>query len=431
MRARLSGRRICFLAPRLDGYFVPIIAHAERVGAHVVGVITGSVSGDFPHRKDLAVADLSRLDPVRSAHRFEFRLSAPSERLTAWMAELDPSGEMLLVGNQFVEAGTLLGRAVFGWRRPAWGTWENKLALRDYVADIDVRLPPAIRVRGGADMENRVRSAARELDHGDGTVLAASGDNVDRGGGSTLFLWGRDTASPALSTWIAGRESDVLVARFVPGTSFSVHGIVLNGDVLIFDPTEIVCLLRWREGRVVFCGTSTYWRPAKEAGREMRKMTRAIGETMSGRDGFRGAFGVDGIYGDDGTVYITEVNARPSSGLGLREIDPDFPTFLMGRLFTEEDPSLGDLEATHFHAVIRATLWANPSASLAAPLGDMAPSNTTIYLDEPTRGLWAKLGDRLDDGRVRVEGCETLASGRSVKPTLARLTQYYAKIHFG
>jgi len=97
------------------------------------------------------------------------------------------------------------------------------------------------------------------------------------------------------------------MAGGVPGVPCSVLGIVLRDGVAVFDPIEIVTLRDRARSSLVFCGSSTWWRPAPAAVAEIRRYARLTGSELARAVDYRGMFSVDGILGDRGFV-ATELN---------------------------------------------------------------------------------------------------------------------------
>jgi hypothetical protein len=155
--------------------------------------------------------------------------------------------------------------------------------------------------------------------------------------------------------------------------------MVANGSVLIFDPIEIVTLVDRAMGHLVFCGTSTAWRPDRSVLEELRAIGRCVGEAMADTCGFRGGFSVDGIMSASGFL-ATEVNARSASGSGLRRAWPEFPLYIFERLLVESPKEFHEVDVEGLEDVARRRIAAEPSISVLVPRDHNAPSKGMVKL---------------------------------------------------
>jgi hypothetical protein len=143
--------------------------------------------------------------------------------------------------------------------------------------------------------------------------------------------------------------------------------MVISGQVAVFDPIEVITLHRPSTGELVYCGTSTVWRPHPGQREELREYTRRAGVLLARSVAYRGMFSLDGILGDAGFV-ATEVNPRHVSGLGLRAGWPQFPTRLLNRAIQEGKPEEQGIMCQDVERVYRDTVRRAPSYSLWIPV---------------------------------------------------------------
>jgi hypothetical protein len=108
----------------------------------------------------------------------------------------------------------------------------------------------------------------------------------------------------------------VRVMPFIEGIPCSIHGIVFRGEVAVFRPIELLTLRRREDHRFVYAGAASYWDPGNAETERIREVARSVGEGLSFRHGYRGAFTVDGVLGADGWVP-TELNPRMGSAFPL------------------------------------------------------------------------------------------------------------------
>ncbi|MBV9139944.1 MAG: hypothetical protein JO115_03340 [Pseudonocardiales bacterium] len=135
----------------------------------------------------------------------------------------------------------------------------------------------------------------------------------------------------------------------------------------MFSPIEIVTLGDPVTGQLLFCGSSTYWRPDETAVRDIRKSAYRAGAELVRTTGYRGIFSVDGLLTPAGFA-ATELNPRHASGLGLRAALPDFPIYLFNRAVQEDLPGLAEITSAGLEHVVRREVAAAPSYSLSVPV---------------------------------------------------------------
>ncbi|MBC2879508.1 hypothetical protein H7K43_31465 [Streptomyces sp. TYQ1024] len=249
-----------------------------------------------------------------------------------------------------------------GWRRPEWAAVEDKTTIDRLWEAAGVASPPHL--VAAVDELSRSPAGLGRVAGPAGAVVAA--DSSRGHVGDALGLrWVPDPGRlPAAVREFAGRAERVRVARFEDGVPCSVLGMALADGVAVFSPIEIVTLGDPATGRLLFCGSSTFWRPGAAAEDDIRGAARRAGAELVRTTGYRGLFSVDGLLTPDGFT-ATELNPRHASGLGLRAALPDFPLYLYHRAAQERLPGFDTVTCADLERLVRELVAAAPSASLA------------------------------------------------------------------
>ena len=254
------------------------------------------------------------------------RLRAPTAEVVAAVEAFEPVGGALVIGTFLNEAPELCGRPFLAWRRPEWLALEDKLVADDVWDRAGVaRAPSAVVPLDPA----AVSAAAHQLDRGAGTVWAADASEGWHGG-AELVRWVRTRDEvDAVCRDLSGHSSAVRVMPFLPGVPCSIHGIVYPGYVSALRPVEQVSLRRPGRTRFFYAGCASFYDPPDAVRASMRTAARRVGDYLREAVGYRGAFTIDGVVGEDGFLP-TELNPRSGAGLHtmLRAL-PDIPFQLL------------------------------------------------------------------------------------------------------
>jgi hypothetical protein len=310
LRRHWAGHRTLLLVQTFNATAATAMRELASFGAEVCGVVTATPAAhDAPHV--FACDGLSTTE-------FDAWLREPPAEFTRWLDELDPRRECGFLGTTFTHVGEVCERPVHGWRRPEWARLEDKTAIDQLWQRIGVPSPKHVVLPVD---DPALPTVVAELDHGAGVILAMDSTSGFLGDAKGL-RWVRtaDEVATALQECRAGSQR-VRVAEFVPGVPCSILGMVLADGVAVFDPIEIVTLRDRPRAGLVFCGSSTFWRPEGAATEQMRHYTRLAGREVASTMDYRGIFSVDGILGSDGFV-ATELNPRHC---GCRKPHPRCP----------------------------------------------------------------------------------------------------------
>ncbi|PNE34744.1 hypothetical protein AF335_05650 [Streptomyces eurocidicus] len=355
-----SGRGAVLLLDDFDHRATSLVDELRACGARVGAVIarTGPAAGAPEVERSLHCSDAG-LDFTRP--EFEAWLRDPSDDVRTWLDGLDPAREWLALGTPRTGIDTFCGRPVHGWRRPEWAAVEDKTTIDALWAAAGVPSPPHVVVT--VDEPPAGPAGLDAVTGPDGVVVAADSTRGHVGDSSGLRWVLEPAGVPHAVREFAGRADRVRIARFADGVPCSVLGMALPDGVAVFSPIEIVTLGDPATGRLLFCGSSTHWRPGDVAERDIRGAARRAGTELVRTTGYRGIFSVDGLLTPDGFT-ATELNPRHASGLGLRAALPDFPVYLYNRAVQEGLPGLGGITAAALEGLVRRLVAAAPSASL-------------------------------------------------------------------
>lgn len=335
-------------------------------------------------------------------------LRDPAPELAAWLDEVDPDRSALVLGTQFTDVPEVCGRLVHGWRRAECAAWEDKTRIDQLWRDIGVSAPAHVVL--AAD-DPAVHSVMTELDKGRGVVVAMDSTREFRGDAKGLRWVRRRAELDAALAAFHGLTDRLRVAEFVDGVPCSVLGLVLDGGVAVFDPIEIITLRDPNTGRLLFCGSSTHWRPETEAADTIRHCARLAGQRLAELIGYRGLFSVDGVLGED--FLATELNPRHASGLGISVAWPEFPIYLLHRAAQESVPGVVDLPWRDVEDAFRQLVRRQPSCSITVPSGQ-----TGLVDGEHTM---PGLRYRLDASTARVLNIQPDRADGAVGPMIATL----------
>ncbi|GAB3467295.1 hypothetical protein [Actinophytocola sediminis] len=414
VRREWAGRSVVLVAEHVRGGILALAEELRRAGATVRAVVLNTrrpAALGVDHVWSCADHGLDL-----SPSRFEQWLCDPSPELLAWLDALDPARDWAVFGTTYAQLTDLGGRPARGRWRPAWAAWEDKTRVDELCRRVGVPSPPHEVTSAG---DPALPAIAARVDAGRGVVLAA--DARDGATGSAHGLrWVRDHDELRTAVEDVRHTADrVRVAAFVPGVPCSVLAMVLPDGVAVFDPFEIVTLRVPASGRLVYGGTSTWWRPDASAVDEIREHTRALGAELARTAGYRGMFSVDGVLGESGFL-MTELNPRHVSGLGLRAGWPEFPTRLLNRAVQDGDTH--GVRHAELERAVRDTVRAVPSCSLWCPvpgLPDGAETSTTVRL----AGGEHRVRHRAERAGAWLLGVDPVPAGGLLGPTLAALAR--------
>ncbi|GLV84812.1 hypothetical protein Slala03_45010 [Streptomyces lavendulae subsp. lavendulae] len=357
LHAYWAGREVVLLVNRYDGATRALADELTACGAVIAAVVAGSrcEPGAFGARHVWNCADHGISLPRA---RFDAWLREPPAELVRWLDDLDPDRTWTALGTTYTDTGEFCSRPVHGWWRREWAHWEDKTEVDALWERAGTPAPPYEVLP--VDSPDLTGAVAR-LDRGRGVVLAADATRSALGSSKGL-RWVRrpDELQPALDDF-AGTTDRLRVAAFMPGVPFSIMGMVLDSGVAAFEPFEIITLRDPADARLVYGGTSTWWRADPEVRRQIRHHTRLVGERLAAEADYRGMFSIDGLATGDGFA-VTELNPRHVSGLSLWAGWPEFPARLFNRAVQERvagfvDSDWQDIEDSFSEAIRRSPAY--------------------------------------------------------------------------
>jgi hypothetical protein len=360
LRRFWAGRGVVLLLDDFDTRATTLVDELRSCGAYVGAVVarTGPAPGapDVPHSwlcSDVGL-QLSRPD-------FETWLRDDEPDLRRWLNGLDPAREWLVLGTPRTGLPSFCDRVIHGWRRPTWAEVEDKTTIDVLWAEAGVSAPPHVVVPIG-ELSQLPESIAGP----DGVVVAADSSQGYVGDTHGLRWVPCSDRFVEAVLELTARANRVRVARFADGVPCSVLGMALPDGLAIFSPIEIVTLGDPDTGGLLFCGSSTHWRPGRAAEEQIRKAARRAGTVLVRRTRYRGIFSIDGLLTAQGFM-ATELNPRHASGLGLRAALPDLPVYLFNRAVQEEVGGMPGITARELERLVRTVVAGAPSYSLSVP----------------------------------------------------------------
>lgn len=310
----------------------------RQLGAADVLVVAGSRgTGELDPEVERQAVDLSitaedLMDGIRA---FEAALADPPRRAREAVEAFDPDGGATVIAPLFSQHERVLDRRVLGARPLAWRRLEDKTLVDALWDTAGVRRAPTVVVPPD---DTALRSAAAELDRGQGTVWVADNRTGFHGGGQ-LLRWVRTPQDAGEATaFLADRAHRVRVMPFLDGVPCSIHGWVFDGYVAALRPCEMVVLRGVGGGRLWYAGVATTWQPRPGDREAMREAARQVGTHLREAVGYRGAFTVDGVMTAEG-FRPTELNPRFGAGIGPLARETGLPAYLL-HLASIERPDL-------------------------------------------------------------------------------------------
>jgi hypothetical protein len=329
LRPHFEGRKFILIGGPVVG-FAEMIAQLRRLGAErplVIGSTLGT--GQLPAEEDASWCspEVRAKDHMESFYRYEALLRDLPGEIRETVERYDPERKAGVLGAIVLgEVNEVAGRPRYGERPHAWAALEDKVRVDAFWEAAGVRHAPSLIVPAE---RGALRSAARELDRGMGTVWAGDARDGIHGGASVTFWVESDESVALASSRITGRCDRARVMPFLEGIPCSIHGIVFPDTAIAFRPVEILTLRRPGPERLLYAGTATFWDPNAADREAMREVARRAGRCLRNQVGFRGPFTVDGVMSEEGFLP-TELNPRPGAGLqGLTTAIPELPFALL------------------------------------------------------------------------------------------------------
>ncbi|YAL82286.1 hypothetical protein ACMYYO_10125 [Dermacoccaceae bacterium W4C1] len=322
--AQIRGRDVIVVCPVLAG----ATRHVQQLRSYGAGrILVLSLSqgtGELPQDAECHLLPGPPQDSIaEEIAAADALVNAPSIQGKDAVEAFDPRGEALVyLSTMTAIDGNFLGRTTIGGRPRAFERWEDKTrsaALWDAAI-----IPRAAELVCAADRD-LLRENASRLDLGHGTVWSADASAGFNGGADRVHWVRNEAEAEAALAALAPVSEQIRMMPFLEGVPCSIHGIVLPDGVAVLRPVELVVLRPADGTRFVYAATATGWDPSAQHREQMRSAARAVGAYLAGTQGYRGAFGLDGVLTTEG-FRPTELNPRFSGGLStLAKAIPDLP----------------------------------------------------------------------------------------------------------
>jgi hypothetical protein len=290
-----------------------VVAALRTWGASdILLVVASDGVGDIP--TDTVIHRL-HLDPgntiMDGIRRFQAALADPSSELMSAIDAFDPAGDALVVASPFDVGERLLGRRMYGARKPSWAALEDKTVIDGLWDRAGVARAPREVVPLG-----QAPAASERIGGSFGSVWAIDNSQGWHGGGDgTRWVPDTDTAHRLVGE-LAGMTEQVRVMPFLDGIPCSIHGFATGAGVAVFRPIELV-VFRTPDHGLRYGGVSGLWDAPSDLTREMRAVGAAVGAVLESEYGYLGPYSVDGVATDAG-FRPTELNPRLSVGFGMQ-----------------------------------------------------------------------------------------------------------------
>ncbi len=377
--------------------------------------------------------------PVRDAvsvmdflKRYERLLQSLPEEVSAAVEAFDPEARALVIPIDYLQAGRVAERAVYGARAESGIRLEDKTLIDALWDEAGLRRAPSRVVV----LDSREPEAAYEaLNRGRGVVLAGDAREGWHGAGEkTRWATTRQELSAVLA-FLGQRCRHARVMPFLEGVSCSIHGLAFPDYVAAFRPVENVVLHPPGTTEFRFWGNASFWEPGMEERAGMRNAAKRVGAILRDRHGFFGAFSIDGVLTREGFLP-TELNPRFSAGLGaMARVLTEFPLYYLHLALCHGEAwphRAEDIEAACLHAFDR-----QPVAAIGIWERFRQSETRTVEAVRTEDGgfremrtgedvdLNIRLGPSPIGGRVFFQFTERrLAAGPSVTPLVARAAAF-------
>lgn len=331
LRPIIGGRKLIICGLSLAGVTRWIKSMRALGSDRCLVIANGMGTGPLPSEvdADAIVVEIHAQEMIEEMRQTENMLRNPPQRVIDAINAFDPEHKALMIASTITLSelpAQIAGRPVWARRSAASLIAEDKVTVDAFWDSIGVVRAPSVIVP--VDIE-ALRRAHRELDRGMGVALAGDAREGPHGGAERL-RWVTSEDELLEAEGFFRRHCDrVRVMPFLDGIPCSIHGAVIDDDVIALRPVEMVTLRNLESHRLRYCGTADFWDPPDADRERMRQTARQVGKALQERMGFRGAFTIDGVMTEDG-FRPTELNPRYGAGLApIARAVPELPLSLV------------------------------------------------------------------------------------------------------
>lgn len=399
-------------------------------GADDVMVVAGTEGvGQLPVAVPIFSTRTTGTTVMQGVRAYLASIDRSAADLVAAVDAFDPDRRARVIGSQFLRAGEVVGRPVYGGRSAPWAALEDKMIIDDLWDRAGVSRAPS-EVVSVADAP----AAASRLAGPQGSVWVADNSGGWHGG-AEYTRWLPDAAGARDAVeWFAPRCRLLRVMPFLDGIPCSIHGFVASDGTAVFRPVEMMILRRTDRPAFVYAGMATFWDPPTEVRRQMRHAVRSVAAELSSQVGYRGGFSVDGVCTRSG-FRPTELNPRLSPGLEMQARTVGIPLSLASAAYVAGDL---DISAPWLESLVVTVADARRTGGMGLPVSEVvAPADTGVVFsdagaqpaDPAGSDAFLEVGPAVSGSYVRMKlDPERIPPGPSVGPMAVAAAALAARI---
>ena len=345
--------------------------------------------------------------------------------------DFDPTVEAIVIGAFWFELESVANRRVFGSRRTSWLRIEDKCEVTVIWDKANIKTS---------------RSETVSVSHLKHTCLEGwnfpfvlSGDSTQgvTGGGSHVRAIYTAKHLDSVRSFFEKECQYVRVMEYLDGVSCSIHGVVLEAEVLCSIPIEMV-VIPCSDGHFKYMGASTHWIPNSSITAQLQDTVRKVGAVLREEVNFKGTFTLDGVI-TDGQFYPTEINTRAGAGIFALYGVKHMAYFLLDLMLKDGQTIRFDTDSLQ-HWMIETAISNRSTRAWGESTVDGTCTPETHWLDFVS-GQWSRVEDHTDgattlsisDGRAGAflmlsVSPKSLSAGELLKPYVKAAMQYSDKV---
>jgi hypothetical protein len=271
------------------------------------------------------------------------QLQYPEENLKDILLQADPDGDALIYAGSAVNVDNVDGRRVIGYRQPQWSEAERK-RIQTVITKGQKGYNPVYIECSSIDSEDVLINFCVER-----APCVISGDTKEQiaMGADYVYVITSETDCCTLRMILASLSqccTGVRIAALTTGLPITVYGYFADIEkTAIFPPVEAIVGYRKVDNKMFAPGALVPTCECVDV-RCVEKAVENIVNNLSSYCGYRGAFGVDGVFSDKGFT-VHEINPRVCAGFSLmsRLLENELPLGLIDMLIRENVDGLDEM----------------------------------------------------------------------------------------